>query len=67
VILDIVGGLLAVPSTARIDPEGHVHLILEQVDEAEIALGRRYRYWSKITVVLLILGFVGQLVSNYLH
>jgi len=68
-ILDIAGALLLLRFglPPRIDPEGHIHLILEQIDESEIALGRRYLRWSKIAVVLLILGFIGQLISNYLH
>jgi len=67
--LDIVGALLlfifGLPP--RIDPEGQTYLITGEVDEAECALARRYRSWSKVAVVLLILGFLGQLVSNYLN
>ena len=51
----------------RIDLEGHIHFIAEQVDEAEITLGKRYRCLSNVAVGLLILGFATQLVSNYLH
>jgi hypothetical protein len=68
-ILDIAGALFlfCFGLPPRIDPEGHQHLILEQVDGAEIALGKRYRFLSKVAIVLLILGFIGQLVSNYLY
>ena len=68
-ILDIIGALLLLRFglPPRIDPEGHIHLIAEQVDEAEIALGRQYYFWSNIAVILLILGFLGQLVSNCLN
>ena len=67
--LDIIGALLLLRFglPPRIDPEGHIYIITEEVDEAEIDLGRRYRSWSKFAVILLILGFIGQLVSNYLN
>jgi len=68
-ILDIIGALLLLRFglPPRIDPEGHIHIIAEQVDEAEITLGRRYHFWSNVAVILLILGFLGQLVSNCLN
>jgi hypothetical protein len=47
----------------RISPEGHIHLILEQTDAAQIAKGRSYRWKATAGVVLLILSFALQLVA----
>ena len=66
-LLDIAGALvlLRFGLPPRVDPEGHIHLIAEQVDQSEIALGKRYRKWSNVGVILLVAGFALQLISNY--
>lgn len=68
-IFDIIGALLLFKFglPAKVSPEGHIYRVLAQVDEAEIALGKCYRRWSNIALVLLVLGFLGQLVSNFIH
>lgn len=67
-ILDIIGALLllkyGIPN--KIDPEGHINLILEQEDEAEKGKAKVYEKRSDIAVILIILGFVLQLVSNFI-
>jgi len=67
-ILDIIGALLllkyGIPN--KIDPEGHINLILEQEDEAEKEKAKVYKKWSDRAVRLIVLGFVVQLVSNFL-
>ncbi len=67
-ILDILGGLLlfryGLPS--KIDSKGHIHLIAEQVDETEIATAKRYDVWSKFAIILLIIVFFLQLISNFM-
>jgi hypothetical protein len=50
----------------KIDRQGHSYLLLEQDDESEKAKARRYDSWSRTGLVLLILGFALQLVSNFL-
>ena len=67
-ILDIIGALLllkyGIPN--KIDAEGHINFILEQEDEAEKAKAKVYKNWSDVAVILIILGFVLQLISNFL-
>jgi hypothetical protein len=67
-LLDIAGALLLLRYglPPKIDPQGHIHLIAEQVDQSEIALGRRYRRWSSFAVILLVVGFALQLVAGYI-
>ncbi len=67
-IIDIIGSLLllkfGLPN--RIDPGGHIHLIAEQVDKNEIRKAKVYKKWSSFSILLLILGFIMQLISNFL-
>jgi hypothetical protein len=67
-LLDMIGAILllnyGIPP--KIDPEGHQHIILEQVDEAEIKRAATYRARSSWGLGLLILGFALQLVGNFL-
>ncbi len=67
-VFDIMGALLlwkyGLPEP--ISREGHVHLVLEQVDEDEKAKAKKYDRWSYGGLILLILGFGLQLVSNFL-
>ena len=67
-ILDIVGALLLLRYglPAKVDPEGHQFLITEQVDEEQIKLGKIYKKWSTVAIVLIIIGFGLQLVSNFI-
>ncbi len=64
--LDIIGALLLFKYglPAKIDPEGHRHLSLG-VDQAELARAKRYQAFSRFAALLLFLGFVLQLVSNF--
>ncbi len=66
--LDIVGALLLIKFgiPPKIDREGHQHLILEQVDESEIARAKTFDRWSTFAISLIVAGFVLQLVSNYI-
>ena len=67
-ILDIIGALLLIKFgiPPKIDREGHQHWILEQVDQSEIEKARLYDRWSNIAILLIVVGFVLQLVSNYI-
>ena len=67
-ILDVLGAILLLKFgiPPKIDPQAHIYFIAEQVDEVEIAMGKRYCFWSNVAVVLLIAGFTLQLVSNYI-
>ena len=66
--LDIIGAVLlfkyGLPED--LDRHGHQRLILEQIDEEEARLAQRYDKLSKAALSLLIVGFVLQLVSNFL-
>ena len=65
-VFDIIGALLifkyGIPP--RIDPQGHQHLILEQIDEDEKAKAATYIKRSEVGIGLLILGFALQLAGN---
>jgi hypothetical protein len=67
-ILDILAGLILLRFglPPQIDPQGHIHLILEQEDGDEKKLAKNYTLMSRIGVVLLIFGFLLQLASNYI-
>ena len=67
-LLDVVGVLLlfkfGLPEDVRRKGEGY--LLLEETDEAEIAKGRRYDFWARVALGLVVLGFVLQLISNFM-
>jgi hypothetical protein len=67
-VADIIGAVLifkyGIPP--RIDPQGHQHLILEQIDEQEKAKAAVFIKRSEVGVALLILGFALQLASNFM-
>jgi hypothetical protein len=66
-LLDIVGAVLLFKFglPAAISREGHVHLVAEQVDEAEIRRSNRYDRLGKVGLALLVDGFALQLISNH--
>jgi len=51
---------------ASIDRTGAQHLIMEQTDENEIALGKKFDFRSRIGFFFLFLSFIFQLLSNFL-
>ncbi len=67
-ILDILGALLLIKYgiAPKVDRKGHIHIITEQVDEAEIQKARSYDRWSTFAILLIVLGFALQLLSNYI-
>ena len=44
---------------------GAVHLVLQQTDQAEIELERRYTLYGYIGLILLILGTILQMVAAW--
>jgi len=66
-VANIIGSLLLLKFglPPKIDPEGHTHITTSQVDESEIAIGRIYKRWSRLAIILLIIGFGLQLISNF--
>lgn len=66
--LDIVGALLLIKYgiPPKIDREGHQHLILERVDNSEIAKAKIYDRWSTFAILLIVAGFFLQLLSNFI-
>ncbi len=65
-VLSLVGGVLLYlfglpPAVNR---EGHIHLMLEQVDEAEAARARQYDRLGHLGIGLVIGGFAFQLVGT---
>jgi len=65
---DIIAGLLlwkyGLPEV--INRKGMSFLALESTDKDEIKKAKKYDALSRVGVILLILGFILQLVSNYL-
>ena len=47
----------------KIDPKGHIHLILEQEDEKEKKEGRKYKKISYIGILLIAFSFLLQIVK----
>jgi hypothetical protein len=48
---------------ANLDRDGHIHLVTSQVNESEKILAQKYDTYSKLGMILLILGFVCQLIA----
>ena len=48
----------------KIDPEGHVYLILEQEDEEEKKKAKKYKLRGYIGILLLALSFLLQVAST---
>ena len=67
-VCDIIGAVLiwrfGLPEP--ISRSGAIYIICEQTDEAERAKAKRYDHIAVCGVVLLVGGFVLQLVSNFL-
>lgn len=47
----------------KIDPTGHIHLILEQEDEKEKKEGRKYKKISYVGILLIAFSFLLQIVK----
>jgi hypothetical protein len=65
-VFDIVGALMiwryGLPES--MDRRGLIYIVDEGYDEKERAKGRKFDFYAKIGVILLIMGFVGQLAGN---
>jgi hypothetical protein len=48
-----------------LNPTGEVHRIVSQVDHAAIGKAKRYHRWSRIGLILLVVGFALQLVGSW--
>ena len=66
-LLDIIGAILLMKFgiPPKVDRQGHIYLITHGVDEDEIRKAKNYDWWSMFGLVLIVLGFVLQLASNY--
>jgi len=64
---DIVGAILifVYGLPAKFDPEGHTHIITHEIDQEEVKKGRIHKARSEFGVFFLFLGFLFQLISNY--
>lgn len=66
--MDVVGVLLllkfGLPEDVRRKGEGY--LLLEETDQSEIANAKRYDFWARIALGLVVLGFIAQLIGNFL-
>lgn len=74
-IVNSIGLLLGIIGTgilwkfglpAKVDRDGEQALIFEENDEKMIADGRKYDFRANCGFALLLVGFVLQLVSNFL-
>ena len=68
-ILDVIGVILiwrfGLPPS--VDKTGQIHITAAGVDKEEIKKGKNYDRISRIGLMLLILGFGLQIVSNYVN
>jgi len=48
---------------SKVDPEGHIHLILEQESEEDKRKGRKYKIISYSGILLLVISFLLQLIK----
>lgn len=66
--LDIFGVILlfnfGLPE--ELNRKGHIKIILEQTDETDAAKAKRYDCYSYLVFVLIVTGFILQIVSNYI-
>lgn len=47
----------------KFDPEGHIHIIIEQENEEEKEKGRKYKKRSYVGILLLAVSFLLQLIK----
>lgn len=68
-MLDIAGAILlflfGLPPD--FDPLGRTFIVTSDSDDTERTKGDRYRFWGRVGLVLLILGFIGQLAGTWLN
>ncbi|MBC7557527.1 MAG: hypothetical protein H7195_11265 [Chryseobacterium sp.] len=68
-VFDIIGVILlfkyGLPS--EVSKTGAIGLIMEQTDESEVAKWRKYNLFSKIGLSFILVGFLFQLVSNFIN
>ncbi len=67
-LFDILGGILlfryGLPEDVR--RNGESYLLLESMDENEMYKAKKYNFYGKIGIASIFLGFVLQLMSNFL-
>lgn len=49
-----------------ISESGAIHLITEQVDKGEIKRAKKYRVISRLGLILLVVGFLLQLIERFI-
>ena len=52
---------------ANVSRTGAVYIIAEQADKTDIAKAERYDRWGRCGLVLLMIGFGSQIVSNWMQ
>ena len=67
-LLDIVGAILllkfGIPN--KVDPDGTTYRITSEIDNDEVEKAKLYQRWSNIAILLIVLGFLLQLISNFI-
>ena len=67
-IFDIIGVLMlfkyGLPS--ELSKEGTVFMAFQKNDEGEKRKWKKYHFWSKVGLLSILIGFLFQIVSNYL-
>lgn len=66
--LDIVGALLlfkfGLPSD--LNKNGYIYKVMEQTDFEAVNKYKKYNFWSKIALSLIVIGFILQITSNHI-
>jgi len=67
-IFDIIGVLLLFKFglTANPSKEGAMNFVFEGVDEKIARKWRKYNFFSILGIILVIVGFILQIISNYI-
>lgn len=67
--LNIIGVIMlfkyGLPS--EINKDGHIGLILEQEDENEKIKWKKYNFFSRVALTIIIIGFLFQLSANFIY
>jgi len=51
----------------EVHSDGHINLVLEQVDESQIRLAAVYDWYSRLAIGLIALSFLLQIIDSVKH
>ncbi|NIK93642.1 hypothetical protein GZ212_15890 [Mangrovimonas sp. CR14] len=65
-IFDIIGVIMLFKYglPADVSKDGYIGLAIQETNYEDIRKWKKYNFWSRFALVLLILGFMLQIISN---